>query len=165
MYYTPEATNLILSAARQARLLGHGYVGSQHLLLALCAEGGWPGSLLGSHGLTAESARRMAAVLYGRGAPGLPLPQGLTPAARRILRGAGEEARYSRADGVRGLHILLSVLRREHTAAREMLSLSGVDSGRLFTQAAEHLQWETGACRNGKRRRSQRSCWNSSARI
>ena len=41
-----RTTELILAAGRQARGLGHSYVGPQHLLIALCEEPGRLGLLL-----------------------------------------------------------------------------------------------------------------------
>ena len=38
MRYSPEAADLILSAGTQARNLGHSFVGSQHILLALAEK-------------------------------------------------------------------------------------------------------------------------------
>ena len=45
MRYAETTVELILAAARHARGLGHGYVGSIHLLLALAEEPGTPGAL------------------------------------------------------------------------------------------------------------------------
>ena len=92
MRYSQDATDVILGAAAAARELGHGFVGSVHLTLALAREPGTAGILLRQLGLTADFAYDIAAVLYGVGSQGLPLPQGFSDQARRILRGAAGEA-------------------------------------------------------------------------
>ena len=57
MRYTEEAVRMILSAANQARNLGHSYVGTQHLLTALTQEPGWAGQILELSGLSGTFAQ------------------------------------------------------------------------------------------------------------
>ena len=142
MHYETDAQGLILAAGAKARAMGHSYVGSAHLLLALAQEPGLAGQLLRGAGFEPELAETMAAVLYGTGTAGLPLPQGFSTQARQILRGARREADHLSSRQVSGGHILLSLLRREKTAARDLLILSGVDTEILFSQTVEYLQWE-----------------------
>lgn len=142
MHYGADALSLILTAAGEARHLGHSYVGSAHLLLALGQEPGLPGQMLRGAGLELELTRSMAMILYGVGTPDLPLPQGLSLQAKRILRGAGAEARHMGGREVNSIHILLSLLRRERTAARDLLVLGGVDAEELFTRMVDYLRWE-----------------------
>ena len=143
MRYGAEASKLILSAGRCAREMGHSYVGSIHFLLALTDEPGLSGRLLRGAGLDRNVLRDMTAVLYGMGTPELPLPQGLTKEARRILRGAAGEAQLLKRRDVESVHILLALTRREKAAARELLLLSGVDPDHLFTQTIMQMENET----------------------
>ena len=141
MRYTEEATRLILTAAEQARRLGHSYVGSHHLLLAMANEPGWIGQLLQITGLDGDYALAALARLYGVGAP-LPLPQGFSRTARTILRCAGQEAKRIGHKDVRSVHILLAILRREKTGARAVLRSAQIDPDELFTRIIDYLQWE-----------------------
>lgn len=142
MRYETDAQGLILSAAKCARTLGHSYVGSVHLLLALAKEEDMAGQLLRGSGFDPQLASAMAAVLYGVGTPGLPLPQGFSVQARRVLRGARAEAKALGSNQVRSIHILLSLLRTEKTAGRDLLLLGGVDTEDLFTMTVDSLRWE-----------------------
>ena len=142
MQYDPDAACLILIAAERARQLGHSYVGSEHLLLALTETKGWPGQLLRETGLEPELAQLFARGLRGRGRSNMPLPQGLTCAFWDVLQNAGQEARLLRSRNVGCGHILLSLLRREGTGAQEILALAAVDRGLLFTQAIDYMKWE-----------------------
>ena len=141
MQYEKDAQRLILAAGRKARALGHSYVGSVHLLLALAEEPGIAGQLLRGAGFELAFAQAAALVLYGAGTPGLPLPQGFSSQVRRVLRGAREEARYFGSRHVQAQHILLSLLRGEKTAAADLLLLSGVDAQALFSRTADYLKW------------------------
>ena len=145
MQFETDMRGVILAAGRMARTMGHSYVGSVHLLLALAQKPGVPGNLLAAAGFNADFARSMALVLYGRGTPGLPLPQGFSNQARSVIRGAGQEAGYFGSRQVMGVHVLLSVLRQEKTAARELLELSNVDIGALFSHTVEYLKWNKDA--------------------
>ena len=140
MRYADSAKQVLLSAAATAREMGHSYVGSAHLLLALLREPGGPGQLLRGAGAETALAESVITVLYGVGTPQLPLPQGFSNQVRRILRTGGSEARLQRCKQVQSIHLLLAILRVEKTAAQDILLLSGVDSHRLFTQTVEYLK-------------------------
>ena len=140
MRYAMDARSILLNAAALAREMGHSYVGSAHLLLALLRQQGSPGYLLRGAGVESVFAESMVTVLYGAGTPQLPLPQGFSGQVRRILRVAGSEARLQRCKQVQSMHLLLALLRVEKTAARDILLLSGVDSHSVFTQAVESIK-------------------------
>ena len=143
MQFAAESTRLLLDAARYSRLLGHSYVGSQHLLLALSAGQGWASQLLQCAGLDSHTLLELAAVVYGTGDPELPLPQGLSGTAKGILRDAGSEAVFTGHREVMPIHILLALLRRQRCAAARLLQLGGIDTDEVFTRTIEYLQWET----------------------
>ena len=73
--------------------MGHSFVGSRHILLAILRHKSGVGRLLRSLGMDPELTEKAASVLYGTGTPELPLPQGLSREARQILGGAAREAR------------------------------------------------------------------------
>ena len=138
MLYRQDGADLILRAARQARDLGHSYVGTVHLLLALAELGSWEGRLIRSHGLSPELLRDLAAVELGRGQPGLPLTQGLSRQARAVLAEAAWEAGSCSEKEITTEHILLALLRAEHSTAAGLLRLCGTDPQVLFSQAVEY---------------------------
>ncbi len=137
MRFTAGSQRLLLLAARQARALGHSYVGSIHLLLALSQEPGQSGQMLRMAGLEEPLLRRLTVLLYGSGTAELPLPQGFSEKACAIVRGAGLEAQAQHCTMIRPVHILLSLLRQENTQAQELMLLCGVEPGRLFSQTVE----------------------------
>ena len=122
--------------------MGHSYVGSVHLLLALVGHRGKTRQILRETGLEEPVLQDMALLLYGKGTAKLPMPQGLSSDARQILSGAAKEVRQRSGSGIRPMHILLSLIRRSKTEAGELLKLSGVDANELFTRTVEILQWE-----------------------
>ena len=140
MRYTDRSRALICQAAQNARQLGHSYVGSLHLLMALSAQPCRAGMLLRGSALHAGRLGSMAVALRGAGTPALPLYQGFSPRVRRILRQAGAEAKFAGAKDVAPLHILLALLRQRGGGAAQALTLCGVDSQALFTRAVAMAQ-------------------------
>ena len=151
MRYDPSAQALILRAGTEARRMGHSYVGSQHLLLALAEDEDLTGAMLRGAGLEVEMTKNMMEVLYGKGTADLPLPQGFTSQARAILRRSVAEADGLGAREVRPIHILLALLRQERSAARDLLILCGVDREELFTRIVDYLRWKPSAGTRRKR--------------
>ena len=74
--YAEKSKHLLVHATQEARSLGHSYVGTAHLLLAMCSQNHTPaGEILRESGLQPELVRAWAVALYGAGAPGLRLPR------------------------------------------------------------------------------------------
>ena len=78
MRLSTQTQTLLRSAAQIARELGHGYVGSAHLLMAMSRQADTAGQLLRCAGVEPGLTEQIAAILYGTGTPGLPLPQGFS---------------------------------------------------------------------------------------
>ncbi len=151
MEYSLQTRQLLHTAAKTAKGMGHSYVGSIHLLLALAECRELPGQLLRSAGMDGILTRKMSAVLYGSGTPGLPLPQGFSVSARQILQGSRQEARQLACRQVETIHVLLSLLRCEKTGAGMLLNLNQVDTQQLFTQTVDHVRWQQSLPPKGKR--------------
>ena len=143
MHYAQEASNLIRAAGEKSRHLGHSFVGSAHLLLALLTSGHWAGRLLRSYGLQAETAEDLLVTAYGLGQSGLPLCQGFSQDARRILQAANQEAGHSHSRRIECGHILLALARQEHTTAQRMLACCGVDAQELFSSGVSWMHRQT----------------------
>ena len=143
MQYSQDARQLLCRAAEKARNLGHDYVGSIHLLIALSGQRGFAGYLLNSFGIHQEMTTHMAMILYGAGTPGMPLHQGFTKQASAILRGAALEAKYSQSPVVEPVHIFLSLLRRDKAAPHNLIRIYGVDPQDLCDRTVAHLRPDT----------------------
>ena len=137
MRYSQEAADVIVGAAARARGLGHSFVGSVHLLMALCASNDEAGLLLRSALVTEKFVHDAAAVLCGMGAADLPLPQGFTRQARQILSLAGSEAELMGSGQVRPLHLLLALTRQHESMAVLVLRIAGAEPDELFTMGLE----------------------------
>ena len=151
MRYHVLTARLVEKAGEKARELGHSYVGSAHLLMALSSSSGDAGALLRGLGVDAVLAEKAVRVLFGSGSPELPLPQGLTQEARGLLHAAAGEAKCLGSRAVKPIHILLAISRWEATPAGELLALCGVDGDTLMTRTVEYLRWQTPGGVKGKK--------------
>ncbi len=136
----PEVLMILRAAARWAEGLGHSYVGSEHLLLAIA---GRPGSCAAR--LLLRAGVDQADVLcgiereIGRGEPGLARPQGLTPRARRILSQAAGRAPCGAPLGEQAL--LLALVRESGSTAARLLACADEPAAeRLFDDAERELR-------------------------
>ena len=130
--FTQRAQAALRLAQESAAELGHGYVGSEHLLLGLAREGqGVAAKVLQAAGLEHEGLKQGVADLVGRGAPGGLPSQGLTPRCKKIIELALSEAVRLDHHYVGTEHLLLGILREGDGVAVRVLSAAGVEARRL----------------------------------
>ncbi len=85
--FTPTAEEALRLAQEAAGELGHGYVGTEHLLLGLMREDeGMAHTVLTEAGLTDDLLTEMVRKSVGAGLPGGNPAQGLTPAPSTLWR-------------------------------------------------------------------------------
>ena len=112
-------------------------MGSEHLLLGLSLEGqGVAARVLINAGLEPDVIRAAIARLVGLGSPEDMPTQGLTPRLRRIIELSVAEASRKGSRHVGTEHLLLGILREGDGVAARVLSASGVEMRRLYTDLA-----------------------------
>jgi ATP-dependent Clp protease ATP-binding subunit ClpC len=130
----------VARAQEEARGLGHGFVGTEHLLLGLIADDGAAGRFLGSLGVTLQAARAEVARIIGPEAevPGGELP--LTPRSKRVLELGGREAAALGHTVAGAEHLLLGLLREGEGVANVVLAKRfGVSSAEARLRLVEAL--------------------------
>ncbi len=131
--FTERAKSAIEKAQAAAEELGHSYVGSEHLLLGIIREGGGQGAkVLRDNGLSDELVTGLVEKYVGRGDSGAPV-QGLTPRAKRIIELAIGDAGRLGHNFVGTEHLLLGLLREHDSAAAKIISGTGCDLNKLYT--------------------------------
>ena len=84
--FSPRAEEALRLSQEAAGELGHGYVGTEHLLLGLIREEeGMAHDVLVENGLTDEMIVEIIKTSVGAGLPGSNPAQGLTPRAKRAV--------------------------------------------------------------------------------
>ena len=131
--FTERAQDAIRLAHEYAARLGHGYVGSEHILLGLsCENGSVAWRVLADFGLETDLLTDLVEKYVGRGEPGQPA-QGLTPRAKRVIELAVSSAAQLGHRYVGTEHLLLGILREHESVAAKLIASVGVDLNRMYT--------------------------------
>jgi ribosomal protein S18 acetylase RimI-like enzyme len=126
--FTQSARRVIVLAQEEAGLLDHNYIGTEHLLLGLIAEGeGGGAQALGALGIALPSARTEVEVMVRRGKT---MPAGqipFTPRAKKVLELSLLEARELGDQHIGTEHLLLGLVREGEGVAIQVLRTLRVD--------------------------------------
>jgi ATP-dependent Clp protease ATP-binding subunit ClpA len=124
--FTDRARRVVVLAQEEARMMNHGYIGTEHLLLGLIHEGeGLAALVLDSCGVELEHVR--AFVQRETGHDGQP-PSGhipFTPRAKKVLELSLREALQLRHNYIGTEHILLGLIREGEGLAAHALTDAG----------------------------------------
>jgi hypothetical protein len=138
--FTERARQVVVLAQDEARLLGHNYIGTEHLLLGLLREDeGLAAHVLDTFDITVEAVRAQVARRVGQGAKaptGRPIP--LAPAAKEALELSLRETLSLGHDHIDTQHILLGLVREHGVAARILLDLDA-EPAKILTETMRML--------------------------
>ena len=138
--FTPTAEEALRLAQEAAGELGHGYVGTEHLLLGLMREDeGLAHTVLTEAGLTDDLLTEMVRKSVGSGLPGSNPAQGLTPRAKRVVEIAMEDSIRGGYAYIGTEHLLAGILREGNNMAVRILRSAGVDARQLYTALMKKL--------------------------
>ena len=131
--FTQRAELAIENARLAAGEMGHGYIGTEHLLLGIMMESDGLGArILLRHGIDKAQLWRIVLRANGSGSPGRP-EQGLTPRARQAVEQAAQEARQLQQGYIGTEHLLLGLLRQNDCGAAASLREAGADLNDIYT--------------------------------
>ncbi|NPB06239.1 MAG: ATP-dependent Clp protease ATP-binding subunit [Aquificae bacterium] len=123
--FTERARQVILRAREEALELGHSYLGSEHILLALIKEEDVPALVLSRFGITPEKVRK---AVLGQVTKGSHTGEVLfAPDAKRVIEFAVEEARILHHQFVGPEHLLIGVVREKTGLGGRILRGFGID--------------------------------------
>ena len=138
--FTPRAEEALRLSQEAAGELGHGYVGTEHLLLGLIREEeGTAHEVLTEAGLTDDMIVEIIKKSVGAGLPGSNPAQGLTPRAKRVVEIAMEDSIRGGYNYVGTEHLLAGILREGNNMAVRILRTAGVDAKHLYTALMQEL--------------------------
>ncbi len=124
--FTEKANNALNRALSEAENLGHSYIGTEHILLGLIAEGsGVAFKVLSEAGLTADYLINKMVEAEGRGNKSSLTPADFTPRSKRVLEVSLRSARNMNHGYVGTEHILLALLNEEDSYAVQFLKEAG----------------------------------------
>ncbi|MDF2569352.1 MAG: clpC [Sporomusa sp.] len=137
--FTDRARKVLILAQQEAARYGHGYIGTEHLLLGLLREGeGVAAKALTSLNLEISSVRAQVESILGQGQD-QSSDIGYTPRAKKIIELAMEEALRLGHNYVGTEHILLGLIREGEGIAAQVLTGMGVDVNLMRQRVIEML--------------------------
>ncbi len=142
--FTGKATNVLNKSLYLASELGHTYIGSEHLLLALTSETeGVAAKLLETRGVSFDKLRAAIAEKVGTGERTRVTPNDMTPRTKRIIENSAYQAMRFGQNYIGTEHLLLALLAEADSMAVHLLS--------DFSTSAKELAADTTAFMNGMR--------------
>ena len=139
--FTPTAEEALQLAQEAAGELGHGYMGTEHLLLGLMREDeGLAHTVLTEAGLTDDLLTEMIRKAAGsRPADNSGSAQNLSPRTKHVLEIAMEDAIRGGYAYIGTEHLLAGILREGNNMAVHILRSAGVDARQLYTALMNKL--------------------------
>jgi len=146
--FSEGAAQVFVTAQDEARGLGHPYVGTEHLLLAIIkVDNEQTTRILRNYSITYERVSREVTSMVGTnvhqsvvGAPQM------TPRARRVIELANDESKMLGQDKIDVEHILLGIVREGEGIAAHILKQMGVNLSQLRREIIENItgDWDDG---------------------
>jgi ATP-dependent Clp protease ATP-binding subunit ClpA len=143
--FTDRARRVVVLAQEEARLLNHGRIGTEHILLGLIHEGeGVAATALKAMNISLGAVRQEVEQVIGRGQE---LPSGhipFTPRAKKVLELSLRESMQLGHNYIGTEHILLGLIREGQGVAAQVLVKLGADLNRVRQQVIELLHGQQG---------------------
>ena len=111
--FTAKAEQVLECANREARLLGHSYIGSEHILLGLSSVlDSVASKILSGRGVDSDGIKAMITSISGVGVPSCVGGADMTPRCKRIIERGAMEARKRSFAYIGTEHLLLAILEK-----------------------------------------------------
>lgn len=142
--FTEKAREAINCAHQAACELGHGYIGSEHILLGLLREGtGVAARALAKAGVSEQEVLAKIKEAIGTGAPlAENADLSLTPRSKRILEISAMEARRLGHNYIGTEHLLMAIIRDGDGVAAQILSALGVRLNEFYSETVNAIDSE-----------------------
>jgi ATP-dependent Clp protease ATP-binding subunit ClpA len=137
--FTDRARTVLVLAQEEARLLNHGFIGTEHILLGIIREGEGVGArVLESFGVSLEAAREKVRETIGMSGTSGESPP-FTPRAKKVLELSLREALQLNHSYIGTEHLLLGLVREGEGVATFVLIDLGADPVRIRQEVIHFL--------------------------
>ena len=154
--FTAAAKTMLRRAEKEAEKLGHTYIGTEHLLLAMTGEkDGVAGGLLAGRGTHYATVREQVEELSGAGTESRLRAEDMTPALCRVIEASASVAQKYGHRLVGTEDVLLALISERESVAVKLLIAGGVSIGELQNDIIAFFgdmstENEAAAVKNGK---------------
>ncbi|MBQ4301205.1 MAG: ATP-dependent Clp protease ATP-binding subunit [Lachnospiraceae bacterium] len=137
MRLTQQAQDVLKAAKKFSKKLGHNYVGTEHLLIALAnSNDSLAGRVLANYGVLEETIIKLVRDFISTEDGNVALKEwdGYTPKLDHVLDVAEGEADLCNMDEVGTEHLLLAILKTQDSAGSRILVSLSVDIQKMYTE-------------------------------
>ncbi len=137
--FTPKAQNVLNKTLLLASKLGHTYIGSEHLLLALSdEEKSISKKILDDKGLTYKILSEMVGEISGVGEPTKLSAYDMTPRLKKIISYASSATDKNESDAIGTEHLLCSILEQKDSIAYKIIVKYGANISDMKSTALRY---------------------------
>jgi ATP-dependent Clp protease ATP-binding subunit ClpC len=139
--YTYKAKQALEQAKKMATVLGHPYVGTEHLLVGLLRDGtSTAAKVLTMLGVDENKLTSMIQELIAPGDVAVAeAGNGYSPRLERVLEQAQDEAERFSAEEVGTEHLLIALVRTSDCAASRLLNTLGVNQQKMYVEILQAM--------------------------
>lgn len=132
--FTGKADEALKRAAIIAKEFGHGYVGTEHILIGLLdAKDNVAASVLNNHGVEQSKLEELVEqLIVPESTVNVVDPETYTPRAKRVLLAASKEAVRFKSKLIGTEHILIAIIKEYDCVASRLLNGIGVNIQKLY---------------------------------
>ena len=140
-HLTPKAEQILNLSLDTAANMGHTYIGTEHLLIALCeVQDAISSKLLEARGVRAEQIKEAVTKEDGIGESTHLSPADMTPRLRKIIEGAGVQAVKAGQLKIGSEHLLLALLEEPSSVAIHFLGKLQISVSELKNDVQNFLE-------------------------
>jgi hypothetical protein len=137
--FTDSSRQVLVLAQEEARLLGHSFIGTEHLLLGLLRQDGATARVLTELGASLPTVRTLVGETIGVvGGPASGSPP-FTPRAKKVLELSLREVQQLGGDNIGTEHILLGLIREGQGVAYQVLVGLGIHPGAIRQRVIQYI--------------------------
>jgi ATP-dependent Clp protease ATP-binding subunit ClpA len=138
--FTEGARQVLTLGQEEAQRFNHNYIGTEHLLLALCrAQDSVATRVLSNLGVELRKVRSAVEFIIGRGDRAVLGEIGLTPRSKKVIELAVDEARRLKHTYIGTEHLLLGLVREGEGIAAGVLESLGANLERVRAETERLL--------------------------
>ncbi len=126
--FTPKANEALNLAINSAKMLGHTYVGTEHILLGLLKEGsGVAAVILSKYSISVQNVEQLIVDSIGKGNETNLDPSDFTPKSKRVIENAVRTANVAKSNNAGTEHLLIAIIFEKDSYAVNVLGELGAD--------------------------------------
>lgn len=138
--FTKSGEKAIDFASDAVIILGHNYIGSEHILYGLAKESnGLAHKVLESQSISADNILKQIEETIGKSNIMLSNGMGFTPRSKKIIENAYVESRQMGVDFISTEHLLIGILQEEESVAFKILLELNCNIEKLYKSLAQVL--------------------------